>query len=144
MSDIKPNFPEPLRVVGAIMRNIRGEVLCALRAHHMSSPNVWEFPGGKIEGDEEPEETLQREIEEELGCASLSIDVENVSSLDELLGYLTSEYRIDLSDKIASEEVLMAKNQEMVKERVRLFNNFIELKNNSYFKKYIIGFNLFN
>jgi len=35
-------------------------------------------------------------------------------------------------------------NQEMVKERVRLFNNFIELKNNSYFKKYIIGFNLFN
>lgn len=35
-------------------------------------------------------------------------------------------------------------NKEMIEERVRLFNNLIELKNNTYFKKYIIGFNLFN
>ena len=32
MSHIKSDSPEPLRVVGAVMRNIRGEVLCALRA----------------------------------------------------------------------------------------------------------------
>ncbi|WP_124726880.1 (deoxy)nucleoside triphosphate pyrophosphohydrolase [Staphylospora marina] len=55
-------------VVGAVIRNESGDVLCALRSETMSMPNLWEFPGGKIDPGETPEETLVREIREELGC----------------------------------------------------------------------------
>jgi 8-oxo-dGTP diphosphatase len=57
-----------VKVVGAVIRNKQDEFLCALRSPTMSLPNLWEFPGGKIEEGETPEQTLVREIEEELDC----------------------------------------------------------------------------
>lgn len=55
-------------VVGAVILNDEGEVLCARRSPRMSQPGLWEFPGGKVEPGEQPEESLRREIAEELGC----------------------------------------------------------------------------
>lgn len=55
-------------VVGAVIQDDHGHVLCALRSDQMSLPGMWEFPGGKIEQDEEPKEALVREIREELNC----------------------------------------------------------------------------
>ncbi len=55
-------------VVGAVMVNEAGEILCARRSERMSQPGLWEFPGGKIEPGESPAATLVREIREELGC----------------------------------------------------------------------------
>lgn len=44
-----------------------GKVLIAQRANNQKLAGKWEFPGGKIEPGETPEECLKREIKEELG-----------------------------------------------------------------------------
>ncbi|TPG75167.1 8-oxo-dGTP diphosphatase MutT [Brevibacillus laterosporus] len=55
-------------VVGAVIINDDHKILSALRSQQMSLPGMWEFPGGKIEKGEKPQESLIREIQEELGC----------------------------------------------------------------------------
>jgi 8-oxo-dGTP diphosphatase len=42
-------------------------VLIAQRPEGKSMAGLWEFPGGKIESGERPEQTLIRELSEELG-----------------------------------------------------------------------------
>jgi 8-oxo-dGTP diphosphatase len=57
-----------LKVVAAIIENDQNEILCALRSPDMPMPNMWEFPGGKVEQGEDLYSALKREIDEELGC----------------------------------------------------------------------------
>ncbi len=64
-----------IKVVAAIIENDLGEVLCALRSPHMSMPNLWEFPGGKVENGESLEDAIEREISEELLCKVKALDV---------------------------------------------------------------------
>ena len=52
-------------VAALIVRN--GKILICQRTRHQPMPLKWEFPGGKVEPDESPENALFRELEEELG-----------------------------------------------------------------------------
>ena len=58
-----------INVVGAVLTRGR-TILAAQRSSTMSLPGMWEFPGGKIEPDESPEQALLRELEEELLCSA--------------------------------------------------------------------------
>jgi 8-oxo-dGTP diphosphatase len=53
-------------VVTAIIRR-QGKILVGRRPAGGALPDVWEFPGGKIEAKESPEDALKRELNEELG-----------------------------------------------------------------------------
>jgi 8-oxo-dGTP diphosphatase len=44
-----------------------GRVLACQRSEHARYALKWEFPGGKLEPGENPQETLRRELREELG-----------------------------------------------------------------------------
>lgn len=56
-----------IAVVGAVIVQ-DGLVLCAQRGPGGEAGGRWEFPGGKVEPDEDPRAALAREIHEELGC----------------------------------------------------------------------------
>lgn len=85
-----------------------GRVLIARRPDGKRLAGLWEFPGGKVEEDEEPAAALHRELQEELGCQVAITKVLSASrySYDwgsiELISYLC-ELAADSPDPIAHE-----------------------------------------
>lgn len=61
-----------LQVAVGIIRDQNQNIFLARRSASSHMANMWEFPGGKIEAGETPEEALKRELHEETG-----IEVEN-------------------------------------------------------------------
>lgn len=59
--------PTVIPVVAAALIDRSGKVLMQQRRQGRAYAGLWEFPGGKIEAGEAPEDALLREIEEELG-----------------------------------------------------------------------------
>ena len=73
--------PRMVPVAAGVLTDASGRVLLARRISGRDLAGAWEFPGGKIERNETPEQALKRELKEELG-----IDVQ--------LGCLVAETRI--------------------------------------------------
>jgi 8-oxo-dGTP diphosphatase len=54
-------------LVAAAILVERGRVLLTQRKRGSHLEGMWEFPGGKVEADEDPKDALARELREELG-----------------------------------------------------------------------------
>jgi 8-oxo-dGTP diphosphatase len=61
--------PTEIHVVAAGLTTEGGKFLLQRRGPGGRHGGLWEFPGGKVEPDENPENALIRELEEELGVA---------------------------------------------------------------------------
>ncbi len=57
----------PMYVVAGVIRDARGRILLAQRPPGKHLAGLWEYPGGKLEAGETPEQALSRELHEELG-----------------------------------------------------------------------------
>ena len=65
-------------VVAAAIILDHDKVLIAQREEGTNMEFKWEFPGGKLEGDETPEQCLIREIKEELDMVIEPIEIEDL------------------------------------------------------------------
>lgn len=63
----------PLIVTAAVITNGKNVLVAQRQGGHLAGK--WEFPGGKLESGESPEECLTREIREELG---IEVQVEGI------------------------------------------------------------------
>ena len=62
-----------LQISVGIIRNAAGEIYITQRAADAHMSHKWEFPGGKIEAGETPQDAVIRELQEEVGITATSL-----------------------------------------------------------------------
>jgi 8-oxo-dGTP diphosphatase len=92
------------KVVTALIEK-EGKILIARRKKEDSLKGKWEFPGGKVEEDETPEEALKREIREELGIEVRIGDMRATTTYD--YGHMTVELMVYQVYPLAGEMTLI-------------------------------------
>ncbi len=88
-----------MKGAGIILLNSNDEVLLILRDNKpgIPYPNMWDIPGGQVENGETPDETIRREMNEELGLKNLAgIKLFNIFTSGNITDYIYWE-RIDLN-----------------------------------------------
>ncbi len=97
-----------LKVTCAIIK-VENKILVAQRSEKMKLPLKWEFPGGKLEDDEDEIECIKREIKEEI-----NIDIEVLKRLSNSV-YDYGSFKINLIPFIAtyiSGEIILTEHKE--------------------------------
>ena len=98
-----------INVVGAVIID-NDKFFCAQRSENSSLPLMWEFPEGKIEKGEQPENALKREIKEELNIDIDIIDFICNASYEYSFGFVYFKTFLCRSNNIDSLELLEHKD----------------------------------
>lgn len=87
-----------------------GKFLIAKRKKGKHMEGRWEFPGGKIESGESPEDCLRRELKKELGIIADILDFvaesvfnygdKEVRLLGYMVKYISGEFKLNAHDEI--------------------------------------------
>lgn len=86
-----------------------GLIFCAQRPEGKSLGGFWEFPGGKLENGETPEEALIREIKEEFDSEIEIISFLNEASYEYDFGIVTMKTYLS---KLVSGELKLLEHQD--------------------------------
>ncbi|TNH04018.1 8-oxo-dGTP diphosphatase MutT [Testudinibacter sp. TR-2022] len=87
-----------IKVAVGIIRNEFQQIFLTRRLEGKDFAQSWEFPGGKVETNESPEQALQRELEEEIGIMVIKAELyerfqfEYPKKVIELSFYLIEEW----------------------------------------------------
>jgi 8-oxo-dGTP diphosphatase len=116
-----------LKGAGIIFLNSKNEVLLLLRDNKQGIPypNMWDIPGGMVEENETPEQTVRREMEEEMGINDLGeIKLFNVFTSENLTDYIFSKRMDIIPEEINLHEGQKIKyfNREQIKNIQLAFN----------------------
>lgn len=93
----------------SIIKNEKGEVLLLQRSGKGSYEDYWQFPEGKIENQETPQDAIVREVKEELGLEI--VDIKNGPVFSFTVDAKGNRYlgvRITLNITIASEKISLS------------------------------------
>ncbi|MGT2829950.1 (deoxy)nucleoside triphosphate pyrophosphohydrolase [Streptococcus hillyeri] len=94
-------------VAAAILKN--GKYFCAQRPEGKSLAGFWEFPGGKLEEGESPQEALVREIKEEFNADIEVLNYVNETSYDYDFGTVVMK---TFEAKLLSEQLTLLEHQD--------------------------------
>jgi len=117
--------------VAVILKNKK--VLIGKRSSNVPFTGLWEFPGGKLEENETPEEAIQRELMEELNVKSvvkkklLELLWEHKDKTYNLLIYYTdiddSTLKLNVHDEIKYVTIDEAYNYDLLKSNYKILDS---------------------
>lgn len=104
-------IPTYLFVVAAALVDQKGRIFVQQRPEGKAMAGLWEFPGGKVDVGETPEQALVRELQEELGILVSETSIKPIAFASEpiderhlvLLLYLCEQWTGELTDIEASD-----------------------------------------
>ena len=80
-----------IQVAAGIIRNEFGQLYLTQRLEGQDFAQALEFPGGKVDADETPEEALKRELEEEIGYTA---DLELLYDFYSAIGFCNERIKL--------------------------------------------------
>lgn len=101
------NTLKTVYVVAAILKNTQDQVLIVQRPLDKELGGYWEFPGGKVEPEEESEKALQRELKEELNIDISTKDLEPLTAFTHQLHHKSITFSFYILKKWQGEITLL-------------------------------------